>query len=130
MKRKIKTMPTDRARGPNLLVERRTNAWAGRVGYFTGRGHSAEVVARFLNDGTSPETVRRMWKLWGLQDVGHNRNNIYVPVKLTVYERKVLQRLAEARGIDLAEWLRRIGLSCGIPEDLYQAVTDGAFDKA
>jgi hypothetical protein len=50
---------TDRYRGPNLLVARRTNAWAGMVGYLLGKGHLAEQVPEVLQDGTCSGTCAR-----------------------------------------------------------------------
>lgn len=96
-----------------------------RVGWLFGRGTGSAAIARVLNDGTSPESVRTQLQRAQLEEMGENKNVVYVPVRLTKYERKVLSRRAEDRKIDLAEWMRRIVVHAGIREDLYDAVVDG-----
>jgi hypothetical protein len=103
------------------------NQKALQVGYLTGRGHQSTDIAAFLNDGTSPETIRTMWQKSNLELIGKNRNVIYVPVKLTSYERKVLGKLANVRQISVEEWMRRVVLSTAIPQDLFEAVVPEDF---
>jgi hypothetical protein len=124
-----KKSPTDRFRVPGLAVERRTNAWAAMVGFLTGRGYMSTEIERILHDGTSCQTVRRMWKLWGLPlpETG-GRRKVSVPIELSVYERTLLSAAARRQGIQPNEYLRRIAI-CALTDDLYDAVTDGKFDK-
>jgi hypothetical protein len=117
---------TSRRRAPNLVVERRTNAWAGMIGYLTGRGFASVKIAAVLGDGTTPETVRGVWRRWGLTN-GRERANAVVPIEISQAETGLLQKRADALGISPDEWLRRVA-SCAIRDDLYDAVTDGKFE--
>jgi hypothetical protein len=38
------------------------------VGYLTGRGFTSKKIAEVVGDGTIPETVRGVWRRWGLTD--------------------------------------------------------------
>jgi hypothetical protein len=105
-----------------------SNYKALQVGFLTGRGHQSPDIAAYLNDGTTPETIRTMWVRSNLELIGKNRNVVYVPVKLTAYERKVLGKLANVRQISLEEWMRRVVLSAGIPQDIYDAVVPEDFE--
>lgn len=104
-----------------------SNYKALQVGFLTGRGHQSPEIASFLNDGTSAETIRTMWARSSLELIGKHRNVVYVPVKLTAYERKVLGKLAIARQISLEEWMRRVVLSTAIPQDIFDAVVPEDF---
>ncbi|TIS37531.1 hypothetical protein [Mesorhizobium sp.] len=125
----MKRASTDRFRAPGMVVERRTNAWAAMVGFLTGRGYTSAEIERILRDGTSGETVRRMWKLWALPltETG-GRRKISVPIELSARERGLLADRARRRGITPPEYLRRIA-TCALIDDLYDAVTDGKFDR-
>lgn len=124
-----KRAPTDRYRIPGLAVERRTNAWAAMVGFLTGRGYMSTEIERILRDGTSSDTVRRMWKLWALpmHETG-GRRKVSVPVELNVRERMLLASHARRLGISPHEFLRRIA-TCALTDNLYDAITDGKFDQ-
>jgi len=93
-----------------------------RIGFLTGRGHQATDIARSLNDGTTGDTIRAVYRYADLEDFGRQRNAIYVPVPLTAYERQVLSKLALARGLMLEEWMRQVVTSAGIPDDLFSAI--------
>lgn len=108
--------PQFEARWPNIK--------AIKVGWLAGRGNQSPDIAQILNDGTTAETIRTQLQRAELERIGRNRNVIYIPVQLTAYERKVLGRLAQARGIPLEQWMRDIVVHAGIPEDLYNAVVD------
>jgi hypothetical protein len=95
-----------------------------RVGFLTGRGHQATGVAEFLSDGTTADTIRRMGRYAGLEDFGKHRNAIYIPVRLTAYERKVISRLAQARGLSIEEWMRNVSVNASIPDDLYASIVE------
>lgn len=87
----------------------------------------APTIAKILADGTTPGTIRGLWRSWGLPKlVGRQA---VVPVVLTSSERKLLERRARRVGVSPEEWARRvlIGATQG---DLYDAVTDGAFDQS
>lgn len=92
------------------------------MGFLAGRGHQSSDIAGFLNDGTTDATIRAMWAWAALQDFGKHKAATYVPVRLTVYERQVLSRLAAARGLSLEEWMRQIVTNAGIPTDLFNAI--------
>jgi hypothetical protein len=97
-----------------------------RVGFLAGRGHQSTDIATFLNDGTTPDTIRRVWNWAGLQDFGKHRNATYVPVRLSAYERRVLSQLAAKRGLSLEEWMRNVAINAGIPDDLYASIVEVA----
>lgn len=111
-------------RGHPPFEPRWSNKKAVRVGFLTGRGHQSTDIANHLNDGTTAGVIRRVWDWAGLQDFGKHRNAIYVPVRLTAYERKVLSRLAAARGLTLEEWMRNVTVNAGIPDDLYASIVE------
>lgn len=95
-----------------------------RVGFLTGRGHQATQIAGFLADETTADTIRRMGRYAGLEDFGKHRNAIYIPVRLTAYERKVISRLAAARGLSVEDWMRNVAVNAGIPDDLYASIVE------
>lgn len=103
-----------------------SNEKAARIGYLTGRGLDSIKIALDLNDDTTPATVRRMWKHWGLVE-GTGRAVVEVPVPLEAAHRRKLERQANILGIEPSEFIRRIAI-CAVEDDLYQAVTDGRFD--
>lgn len=100
------------------------NTKAIKVGWLSGRGNQSPDIARILNDGTTPETIRLMLQRAQLEVFGRGRYVVYVPVRLTRYERTVLGRLAEARGLTIEQWMHDIVVHAGIPQDLYDAVVD------
>ena len=100
------------------------NLKAIRVGWLAGRGNQSPDIAKILNDGTTPETIRTQLQRAELENIGKGRNVVYVPVRLTSYERAVLGRLAKKRGIPLEQWLRDVCVAAGIPNDIYDAVVD------
>lgn len=100
------------------------NTKAIKVGWLSGRGNQSTDIAAILNDGTSPETIRLMLQRAELEAIGRNRNVVYVPVRLTAYERRYLGRIAAKRGMILDQWMRDIVVHAGIPNDLYDAVVD------
>jgi hypothetical protein len=110
-------------------VESWTNAKAGYVGFLTGRGYMSPEIEKILADGTSRETVRGLWRRWGLPipQTGGRRCAI-VPVAMTTETRRKLSIRAKKVGVTPDEWIRRILISA-IDDDLYAAVTDGRFDK-
>lgn len=105
-----------------------TNAKAGLVGFLTGRGYMSNEIEKILADGTSRETVRGLWRRWGLPipQTGGRRCSI-VPVALAMSTRAKLSERARKVGVTPDEWVRRVLLSA-IDDDLYIAVTDGRFD--
>lgn len=100
------------------------NRKAIRVGFLAGRGHQSPDIADYLNDGTSSNTVRRVLAWAGLQDFGKHRNATYVPVRLSVYERRVLGELAAKRGMALETWIRNVAVNAGIPQDIYASIVE------
>lgn len=110
------------------LVERWTNAKAGFVGFLTGRGYTSTEIERIINDGTSKDTVRGLWRRWGLPltETG-GRRCFVVPVPLKQVTRQQLTRRARQAGVTPDEFLRRIIISV-VEDDLYKAVVDDRFD--
>lgn len=98
------------------------NTKAIKIGWLAGRGNQSPDIAKILNDGTSAETIRTQIQRAGLELIGRNRSAVYVPVKLSVYERGVLGRLAAARNLTLEEWMRQVVVNAGMPEDLFNAI--------
>jgi len=126
--KRVKRHSSERYRGAQLLVERWTNAKSALVAYLTGKGHTSVQIAEMLGDGTRPETIRRMWKLWALPvDSTGGRHRATVPVPLFAHERVALAIHAKKIGVSPEEFLRRISV-CVISDSLYHAVTDGRFD--
>jgi hypothetical protein len=114
---------------PTSFATAWTNAKAGYVGFLTGRGYTSPEIEKILADGTSRETVRGMWRRWGLPlpETGGRRCAV-LPVALSVDARRRLGIRAKKVGITPEEWIRRILISA-VDDDLYDAVTDGRFDK-
>lgn len=125
---KRKTHHTERYRGKHLLVERWTNAKSAHVAYLTGKGVPATEIAKMLNDGVHPATIRAMWRRWRLPMAPTGGRHIAtVPVSLVAHERHLLTQRAKKLKIAPEEYLRRIAI-CAVSDDLYAAVTDGRFE--
>lgn len=119
---------TERMRGEKLLVERWTNAKSAYVAYLTGKGVASTEIAKTLNDGVNPATIRAMWRRWRLpMTPTGGRHVATVPVPLMAHERTLLTQRAKKLKIAPEEYLRRISV-CALSDDLYAAVTDGRFD--
>lgn len=119
---------TERHRQKGMLVERWTNAKAAYVAYLTGKGVPSSEIAKTLNDGVRPETIRAMWRRWRLpMPPAGARHAATVSVNLYADERGLLARRARTLGIAPEEYLRRVAI-CAVTDDLYAAVTDGRFD--
>ncbi|ATU91762.1 hypothetical protein [Phyllobacterium zundukense] len=128
-KSKRKSHHTERYRGSKLLVERWTNAKAAHVAFLTGKGVPSTEIARILNDGVHPATIRAMWRRWRLPMAPTGgRHPAAVPINLYADERGLLAKRAKKLDVTPEEYLRRIAV-CAISDDLYAAVTDGKFDK-
>jgi hypothetical protein len=127
---KRKSHHTERYRGPQLIVERWTNAKAAHVAFLTGKGVPSTEIAKVLNDGVRAETIRAMWRRWRLpMSSTGGRHPSTVPINLYAHERALLTKRAKQLGLAPEEYLRRIAV-CAISDDLYAAVTDGKFDEA
>ncbi|MEX2552591.1 MAG: hypothetical protein WD627_06285 [Actinomycetota bacterium] len=111
-----KTRPTDRYRGGIQFVDKRSNAWAGRLGYLTGLGRSSDQIAEELGDGLHPAFVRTCWGRWGIRPA-----EIHAVVPLTRLERVTLLWRAEKLGLTPEEWLRQVA-SVAIRDGLYEAI--------
>jgi len=119
-----KRHPSERFRDDRLFIERWTNAKAALVGQMDGCGLTSVEIARRLGDGTSPETIRRMRKLWQLSSVRG------IKIDLTPYETFRLKQKAAKIDLETAEFCRRILATIARDShDLYTSITDGAFDE-
>lgn len=112
---------TERFRGPNLLVERWSNAKAGFVGFYLGQGKSFPEITKILSDGTSPETLRSRAYSWRLPVKGRPSGML---VPLTSHRKRLLAEQAEKKGLSPEEFLRRIA-HYAIGGNLYDAIVDG-----
>lgn len=110
---------TSRQRGGHAFTESRTNAWAGMLGFLTGRGYSSVAIAEALGEGTSSETVRRMWTLWGLRGRGLKSREVCIMVPMRERERANLTARAEQHGLSLEEYCRRMLICGSMPKDRY-----------
>lgn len=117
---KRKRHHTERFRGPNLLVERWTNAKAAFIGFYLGTGLPFTAVCEILKDGTSPETMRSRAYSWRLPV--KFRKTGYL-VSLTSQKQRMLRDQAAKRGMTPEEFLSRIA-SYAIRGDLYNAIVD------
>lgn len=97
-----KTSPTDRFRGGNAFVEKRSGAFFGRLGYLAGLGWSSPLIAEEMGDGVHPSYVRTLIRRWGF-----SRPKAWCLVPLTNIQRRWLAYKAEKEGVTPEEWLRR-----------------------
>lgn len=118
----VKIGRTSRFRVRNTYTETRTNAWAGMLGFLTGRGYSSVAIAETLGEGTSSETVRRMWTLWGLRGRGLKTREVCIMVPMRERERAHLAARAEQNGLSLEEYCRRILICASMPRDRYREI--------
>lgn len=120
----MKRHHTERFRGPNLHIERYSNAKCGHIGFHVARGRSSVEVSEILADGTSSATLRHLVKLWRLPGGFEKRG--YAFVQLSSHKRRLLREQSEELGIEPEEFLRRIA-ECVIGDRLYSAVVDGRY---
>ncbi|WP_420408664.1 hypothetical protein [Hoeflea sp.] len=116
---------TERYRASGLLIERWTNAKAAYVGFLLGQRKMTTEISRILSDGTSPETIRTMQRRWKLPKLGTKSGHF---IELTPVQLSRLESQAKEIGVPPEEWARRV-LVCAIEDRMYEAVTDGRFDK-
>lgn len=109
---------TARQRGGRLWVERRTNAWAGVVGFLTGRGHSSEAIAAQLADGTTDGTIRKAWERWGIAPENPFAAHLTVPVG--ILERAHIAARAEQNGMSIEQYCHDIIVAASMPRDRYR----------
>lgn len=102
------------------------NPWAVKLGYLLGRGYSSTRVAKMLEDGTHPATVRGMARRAKI--LPKKPRQVLVQVEMPSWQRDRIEQTAEVHGLSSEEIMRRI-LECSLCiDDLYEAVTDGKFD--
>jgi hypothetical protein len=101
-----------------------SNEKAALVGYMAGRGDTSREIAAALADGTSRETVRGMWRRWGLPiPIKGGRRCFILPTAMDIQTRAILTIRAEAAGVSPTEFIERV-LKCVVRDDLYNAVVD------
>lgn len=87
-------------------------------------GYTSRQIARALDDGTSPESIRHQLATWGVFDrsPGDARKRIAVRMhpKAIIEARK----LAESIGIPLEVWAGRI-LEFAARDAMYDSIVDG-----
>ncbi|WP_240233598.1 hypothetical protein [Devosia lacusdianchii] len=113
-------------RQPHMFEPRRTATWNIRLGFHHGQGLSSVKIAELLGDGTGPATVRTMIQGADLPSPGARMT--VVPVSFEYWQRDILQRHADERGLTVHQLLYRMIASGLVLDDLYDAVTDGRYD--
>lgn len=111
---------------PHHFEPRRSANWNIRLGFHHGQGCSSVKIAELLGDGTGPATVRTMIQGADLPSPGARM--ACVPISFEYWQRDILQRHADERGISLQQLLYRMTVSGLVLDDLYDAVTDGRYD--
>ncbi|KFL31435.1 hypothetical protein JP75_07720 [Devosia riboflavina] len=113
---------TSRNRGGNAYTETRTNAWAGMLGFLTGRGYSSVAIAEVLGEGTTSETVRSMWTKWGFRGRGLKSREVSLQVPFRERERAHIAARAAQHDLSPEEYCRRIMLCASMPRDRYDEI--------
>ena len=111
----------ERFRGGALYPERWTNAKAALVAFRTGQGRTSTAIAAELADGTSPETIRHLWKIWGLP---YNGQDATIQVPISDQKRGLLAKRAADEGIEPEIWASNV-LSFAIRDSMYKAIVEG-----
>lgn len=103
-----------------------SNQKSALVGYLTGQGYTSVSISEALDDGTSPDTIRRMWSLWKLSgDQGEGRYNESVPIPLSSGQRMRLNEMAAGEEMEAIEFIRKIVvIVIQDKHDLYKAIID------
>ncbi len=99
--------------------DRWPNEKVARVVELALKGATAGSIAKDLADGTTPATIRRMLKHWGITD----RHTVPVPVELHSGHRQKLFAKARSMGLEGDELARRL-IMIIINEQMYEAVID------
>ncbi len=112
----------------DVPARRWPNAKVALVAYLLGQGYNSTVIAKKLDDDTSPAVVRQMGRYWGLTGgPTGKRGSTALSIRLDARVRAKLERQAGDIGIPPDEFVRRIAV-CAINDQMYQAITDGAFE--
>lgn len=90
------------------------DAKAALVAFRTGQGRTSSAIAAELADGTLPETIRAMWKKWGIKAAT-------VTVPLSEASKALLAKRAAAEGITPDQWAANV-LSAAATHDLFDAI--------
>lgn len=96
-----------------------SNLKAIRVGYLAGQGYTSPAIAADLADGTLAGTIRPQLQRAGI----HRAAGALVPVRLSTFDLRMLNRRAAEEGIAPAEWLQRIAAAAA-RDDLFGAIVD------
>lgn len=123
MMKKNKVSKFDRLRGPNLILEKWTNAKAAIIGYYVGKGMVSTRIARTLDDGTSSQDIRQMCASWRLPTINGQRRIETIAVPFTARQRETIFKSAEAIGIPVETYIQNISYLAA-KDDLYNAIVD------
>lgn len=115
-----KTLPFERLRGGNLHVERWTNAKAALVAFRTGQGWTSVAIANELNDGTSAETIRHLWKIWKLP---YDGRKVLFQIPMTDQTRGLLLKRSIKVKLEPQDWAAKV-LQYAIKDDMYNAIVE------
>lgn len=99
-----------------------------RVGGMLCLGWQSTYIADKLDDGTSPDMIRRLRRYGRLGELTGRpatRGGTHSRLPLTQRQAKRLAKLAAARGLTPEEWLRQVAVAA-IHDDLFEAVVDAA----
>jgi hypothetical protein len=95
------------------------NQKVARVVSLALKGATAGNIAKDLNDGTRPGTIRKMLKHWGIGE----RHTVPVPIELHSSYRQKLFAKAREMNTDGDELARRL-ITVIISDQMYGAVLD------
>jgi len=114
------------------MIDRHAGAkWSSfkvaRIGYLLGQGYNSVAIAKKLDDTTTPDVIRNMVRYWGLSQPKGRGASTSVTIHLDAKVRAKLERQSSELGVPPSEFVRRIAV-CAINDQMYQAVTDGAFE--
>lgn len=104
------------------MIERYTNAKAALIGFLHGLGQDSQQIAKQLDDGTMPETIRALIR--AKYDLPRSPLTATIWAAIDHTRRHKIKARAEVLGITPEEFARRV-LMCVIDDDLYTAVIDG-----
>ena len=108
---------SDRFRGGIQFIERWTNAKAAFIGFLAGRGYSSAAIAEALGDGTTPATIRRLWRKWHLP-----KTRGFVVVPMGIRERANTAARAAQHDLTIEEYCRRMLVRGSMPRDRYKDI--------
>ena len=87
-------------------------------------GHSSHAIARHLDDGTTPESIRHQLATWGVFDLMPKDLKKRVAVRMHPKAIQKAQELAEGMGIPVDVWAGRV-VEFAARDGMYESIVDG-----